>query len=512
MLLHAKKDTIQALLKAFLESLMRKPFFGRTARSKKHCASFSARLRCRWTLFALVLSMIVAVQPCLSFSLEEERQLGKELYDKLEKNGLLLKDARVNDYLTRVGDRVLNQTNQTLFDFRFSIVNSSAINAFATPGGYVYVNKGLITMLENESELAGVLAHEIAHITSRHIARQIEKSKKLNIATLAAILAGALLGGGGTGTEAALGLSLATSTSLQLKYSRENEEEADRLGMLSLTGAGYEGRGMLNLLKIMKNYEFYSNSIPSYFLTHPGTDERIRYIDGLLQTRYRQKGATSAIGGLSRIQMLLVLSEKTDDSAQRYFEVRLQKNKDNVDALYGLALFQSRQGKTTEALRLFNRALTLSPDDLDILKGIGISYFSSGKMSQAVDYLRKAYAVDPRDEETLMFLARTYEETADFRTALRLYQELQQVKPNDATVYYNLGMNFGRTGNNGESHYYFGLFNKKTGKSDTALFHFKEALKYFQPGDMRYDETKKEMEGLRPERKVQQPRPKKFEF
>ena len=476
---------------------------------------FSIRLRFKLVfgilLFSMLFSGLVTAQSAFSFSLEDERKVGKELYDKLEKHGILLKDSRINDYITQVGNRVLAQTNQTLFDYCFSVVNSSAINAFATPGGYVYINKGLITMVENESELAGVMAHEIAHTTCRHVAQQIEKSTKMNMATLAAILAGVILGGG-VGTEAALGFSLATATSLQLKFSREHEEEADRLGMQSLTSAGYDGRGMLQLLKLMKSFEFYSNSIPSYFLTHPGTDDRIRYIDGLLQTRYRQKGATSIIGGLPRIQTLLFLSDKRDDSAQKYFDAKLQKNGKNVDALYGLAVIQSRQGKVAEAIALFNRALALSPDDPDILRGMGSAYFSSGRMPQAVDYLRKAYAVDPRDAETVMVLARTYEETGDFKTALRLYQELQKLKPDENSVYYNLGMNFGRTGNQGESHYYFGLFNKKTGKSDTAIFHFREALKYYQSGDLRYEEIKKEMEGLKPERKSTPPRPKKFEF
>ena len=121
-------------------------------------------------------------------------------------------------------------------------------------------------------------------------------------------------------------MSLATSSALQLKYSRENEEEADRLGMNTLVGAGYDGRGMLTFMKIMKNFEYYSNSIPSYFLTHPGTDERIRYIDGLLQTRYKARGATGFYPGLPRIQTLLLLSEKETDSAQRNFENKLKTN------------------------------------------------------------------------------------------------------------------------------------------------------------------------------------------
>ena len=176
---------------------------------------------------------------------------------------------------------VLKQTQKAPFNFRFLIINSSAINAFATPGGYIYINKGLISVAENEGELAGVIAHEIGHANARHIASIIEKSQKLNIATLAAIIAGAFLGGGGEATAAIAAFSLAGNSSLTLKYMREHEEEADRLGIVYLVDAGYYPAAMVDFLKIMKQHEFLSKTMPSYLLTHPGTDDRIFYLDSL---------------------------------------------------------------------------------------------------------------------------------------------------------------------------------------------------------------------------------------
>ena len=108
-----------------------------------------------------------------------------------KKINFLLENKQLNDYISQIGNLVLAQSKKAPFDFHFSIVNSSAINAFATPGGYIYINKGLINAVENEAELAGVIAHEIGHANARHIASIIEKSQKLNIATLAAIIAGA---------------------------------------------------------------------------------------------------------------------------------------------------------------------------------------------------------------------------------------------------------------------------------------------------------------------------------
>ncbi|MCX5849077.1 MAG: M48 family metalloprotease, partial [Deltaproteobacteria bacterium] len=160
------------------------------------------------------------------FTIDDEKKLGKEFYDKLAENKLILEDKLLNDYITKIGNLVLSQTQKAPFNFHFLIVNSSAINAFATPGGYIYINKGLISVSENEAEVAGVIAHEIGHANGRHVASIIEKSKKLNIATLAAILAGVFLGGGGEATAAVAAFSIAGSNSLTLKFMREHEEEA----------------------------------------------------------------------------------------------------------------------------------------------------------------------------------------------------------------------------------------------------------------------------------------------
>ncbi len=223
-----------------------------------------------------------------------------------------------------LGERILSHSDKVPFEFKFSIIRSSAINAFATPGGYVYINQGLINLVENEAQLAGVLAHEIAHVNGRHIAEIVDRSKVINIASLAAILAGAFLGGSGDAVAAVTSFTMATAATLTLKYSREHEEAADRTGMSYLVAAGYNGGAMLDFLRIMRRYEFYSNTIPSYFLTHPGTDERTRYIDALLQTTYTRKGAESILGNLKRVQTLLLLEGKTTDSANlQHFQQRL---------------------------------------------------------------------------------------------------------------------------------------------------------------------------------------------
>lgn len=449
----------------------------------------------------LILSIIIGilfqtVYSYASFTIEDEKKLGKEFYEKLEKNGALIKNKKVNDYISKLGDKILKQSRKSPFDFRFSVVKSPAINAFATPGGYVYVNRGLINLVENESQLAGVLAHEIAHVNARHIAETIEKSKKVNIATLAAILAGAFLGGGGQGSAAAAAFSMATATTLNLKYSREHEEEADRLGMSYMASAGYNGMGMPDFLKIMRRYQFYSNSVPSYFLTHPGTGERIRYLDGLLQFKYTQHGAESIIGRLGRIQTLLMFGERNLDITLKHFQNLLKKNPNNIDALYGLAVTQGRLGLTGESFTNFNKVLNLSPDDEDVLRDLGISYFKVGKTSNAIDALTKAYSHDENDVDVLLYLGRSYEAAGDYKTAITLYMKLNEKDPGNLNTYYHLAMAYGKANEQGDSHYNFGVYFKKKSKLKSALFHFKAALKYFPNYSEKGREIQKEIESI----------------
>ncbi|TFG37161.1 MAG: hypothetical protein E4H39_02665, partial [Syntrophobacterales bacterium] len=212
------------------------------------------------SVFVILLSLVILCEfSQAALTVEDENKLGKEFYEKLEDKGAFLQDRNINEYVNTIGQKILAQGGKSPFSFTFQVLNNPGINAFATPGGYVYIYSGLIRIAENEGQVASVLAHEIAHVKGRHIARILEKSKKISIATMAAILAGAFLGGSDETTAAVTTFSIAAAASMNLKYTRDHEEEADRLGMSYLVKAGYDGMGMLDFLKIMRQYEYYSN-------------------------------------------------------------------------------------------------------------------------------------------------------------------------------------------------------------------------------------------------------------
>ncbi|HOJ51827.1 MAG TPA: M48 family metalloprotease [Syntrophales bacterium] len=445
-----------------------------------------------------------------AFSLEDEKKIGRETYNELEKNNALLKTKKVVDYLNAVGQKILAQAdNKQPFDYQFNIIKSASINAFATPGGYVYIHRGLINLAENEAQLASVIAHELGHVNLRHIADAIEKSKKINLATLAGILAGALLGGSPELAAGVMSMSVAGGAHMSLKYSREHEEEADRMGMYYLVRAGYDPSAMVDFLKVMKRQELYSGLVPSYFLTHPGTEDRISYLDSLIKTVYRTPGKTELIGNFKRIQtILLIISSRDQEANRRHFEENLKKNPESVDDLYGLAVTEAKLGRFDRALSLFEKARALAPQDPDILGDQGITYFLAGKTKEALKPLSEAISRGSEDPEAYVFLAKTYDALGNTAKALEQLKLLEKKKLGDEEdLYYNMASLYGKLGDEISSHYYFGLYFKKKNRADSALYHFRAAREKIKPGDERIRDIEREIQSLGKDKRSNPPSP-----
>jgi predicted Zn-dependent protease len=277
---------------------------------------------------------------------------------------------------------------------------------------------------------------------------------------------------------------------------REHEEEADRLGITYLVSAGYYPGAMVDFLKIIKQYEFISKTMPSYLMTHPGTDQRIFYLDSLILTKYHQTGAKDIVGNLKRMQTLISLNEADLDARQRQLKDALIKNPGNVDLLYALALVEDKLGQTSSALEYFQKALSLSPRDEDVLKNIGLMYLKMGKADLALNYFQRAANLDTNNDEVILALGKTYFALGNYQKALDCFLKLENSTFDDVDINYHIAMAYGKLNNQGESHYYFGLYFKKAKKKESALFHFKEALKYFSPGSERTGTINKEIKEL----------------
>ncbi len=207
-----------------------------------------------------------------------ERRIGEAAIQDIRLHDpSFLPDPEVTTYLNTLGSRLASASPDARQDFEFFLVRDNTINAFAMPGGFVGVNTGLIVAAQNESELASVLAHEIAHVTQRHLARMLGKQDQLAIPSIAAVVV-AVLAGRSNPNVAGAAMTAATAGGIQaqLNYTRDFEREADRVGFQILQRAGFDVQAMVSFFeRLQKAGRLYENNAPAYLRTHPLTSERI---------------------------------------------------------------------------------------------------------------------------------------------------------------------------------------------------------------------------------------------
>ncbi len=215
-----------------------------------------------------------------SLSESQERTIGNRILREVYADPTYLDDPELTDYVTSVGQRLLAVADNPPRDMTYFVVRDDSVNAFALVGGHIGIHTGLIMLTQNESELAGVMAHETGHILQKHQARFIHNASRAQWTSLAALALAVLAsraGGSGQGAEAALVGAQALQIQNQIDFTRENEREADRVGFQLLSRAGYDPRAMQTFFERMLRANRLNEykGMPSYFRTHPLTTERI---------------------------------------------------------------------------------------------------------------------------------------------------------------------------------------------------------------------------------------------
>ena len=220
-----------------------------------------------------------------------ERRLGESIMREIRADPSYSDDAEVTDYLNTLGYKLVAASADSRQQFTFFLIMDPQVNAFALPGGFVGINSGLILTAQSESELAGVVSHEVAHVTQRHMARMLAQQKQSSVVSLAALAVAVLAARSSPDmAQAAIAAAGASSVQSQLNYTRDHEREADRVGFQVLEKAGFDAHAMaLFFERMQRATRFYETSAPAYLRTHPMTYERIADMQNRAQNLpYRQ--------------------------------------------------------------------------------------------------------------------------------------------------------------------------------------------------------------------------------
>jgi predicted Zn-dependent protease len=436
-----------------------------------------------------------------AMTIEEEKKLGKKVFLEMEKSLDWVNDPTLQSFLDTMGRSLVAQVGATTFEFKFYLIRASEANAFAVPGGYIFVTTGLLVLAEDEHEVAGVLGHEIGHVMERHVAQMFERSKRLSIATVAAVIAGALLGGGGKASEAAATMAMATSEALVLKYTRENETDADQNGLQYVTKAGYDPKGMIAFLnKISKVSLASAPQIPAYLSTHPVTENRISLLENLIQIGGKPEGPFRSIGNFKKIQTRAFIEEREAQVSITHFQSLLDTHPQDVEGYYGLGLAYRKAGRLDKSAEFFQRGTTITPGDPDLLNELGTVYFLSGKLDIAIKTLETAHQSLSRnrtgsyeDLSSVYYLGRGYQEKGEMAKALPFLLKVRKELPEFSDVHYHLGSVYGRMGQKGLSHFYFARYFKLRGEKSNALTHYRKAAELLEKGSPEKEEVQREI-------------------
>jgi predicted Zn-dependent protease len=431
-------------------------------------------------IFFFVFSFGQGLPNSMALTIEEEQELGRHMLSQIQNYFEMEEDSFVNDYINDLGSFLVQSLENRPFDFNFYVIRSNQVNAFATAGGHIFVFSGLIEMVDSVDELASVLCHEIGHVTARHISRRIEKGKKMNLAIMAGVLAGMMIGG-----EAAAPIvigSTAAGMQTQLNYTREDERQADQLGFKYMDMAGLNPASSISVNeKLRQNNLIGTNMPPPYLLTHPLEAERMANINAMLNDYQPKKS-----GGMAHrfeeefpfFKTIVWAVSAEPRIAEQKFSARLADRPDSYVDHLGLGIVLKAKAEYPAAIEHLQMALPGVPDSVAVKRYLAELYLLMGKDQEGIGLLKEILEENSKDIAAMSILAKGYLDLEQYSEAISLFRKLTYIKPVKDDVFYNLGVAYGRQDLLGPAHYNFGIYFQKTGDPAKAEFHFNKAYEY----------------------------------
>ena len=393
----------------------------------------------------------------------QERKLGEEIMRQAHDDGDVLEDPEATEYVNQFGENLVSHIGdgKSSQPFRFFIVEDPAINAFALPGGYIGLNTGLFVSTQSESELASVMAHEMGHVLQRHIARAIARDRQMSMGALAATILG-ILAATRAKTEQAGAAAMTSGSALaiqdQLAFSRDAEREADRVGFSSLENASFDASAMSTFfMRLQKATSPSDIAVPSFFLTHPLTTERIADIQNRVRdSTYRQR-PDSVDFQLIRARLRVLQASTTQGlrDTRTFFEDQLKSKTYASEAAvhYGLAVLLLKQKDADGAQRELDRTTKLIPQPNAILSNLAIDVKQAqGDANAAVAMAERARRAFPLSRMLAQNYADTLQQAGRHDDAIAYLRDQLQLYRSEPVLYELMAKSYAAKGDQMVSH------------------------------------------------------------
>jgi predicted Zn-dependent protease len=421
-----------------------------------------------------VFACIAMVSPAWPFSLGDERKVGEKLLYSVRSAFTIKDDPDIRQYLHKLGRSVLEVAGIQYFDYHFFVIDDKEFNAFAAPSGLIFFHSGLLATMQSEDELVSVMAHEIAHISKRHLAERVEKGTYTGIASLGLALA-ALAFGGSTAPVLLTG-ALAAGQSANLHFSRQNEEEADLLAYGWMKQLDRDPRGQVRMLETMRRVSRYrSEKPPQYLLTHPDPEARLNYIQSLIDLDASSLGEVP----LDREDFEFfrwkyrVLADLKDNEQFRgsmasiLADARASTFAKNM-ATYGLAQLARNDGDHKRSMDLLQQVIAAFPDRVQLQVDKGVLLAAMNRLAEAEETLKGALRREGGDLYATFVLGKVLQRQGRMAEAERAFTTVAYQYPEYAQVYFELGHLAAAAQRGGLASLYLGKYDLYSGKLKQA--------------------------------------------
>lgn len=440
-------------------------------------------LRCA-ALFALCSFLLLPFQ-ALALTIGEERKIGEQLLYSMRKELPILDDPDISQYINTLGKKVLKTVGPQYFDYRFYVVKSKQFNAFAAPAGLVFFYSGLIETVKNEDQLLSVLAHEIGHVVSRHIAQRMEKNTVVGAASLLLAIAGLAIGVPGLSPGIMMG-SMAAGQAANLQYSREDEEQADRLSYGWMEKMHRNPEAMVEMLRSMRRITRYSigGETPQYLLTHPNPEARLGYIQSMIEgdrLKNKQKNYEKTNNfDFIRFKYRVLFQAIDHDKLKIYCSTLLNSNDDpeqQILAHFGMALLAADERDFDAALTHLDKVQARYPGENILNVDRAVILLDNGRYDEARSLLERAVRQDVNDMYALFQLAKLESMQGNSDRAQQLLQRFATVMPEYPQLYFEMGRIEANRGREGMAGFYLSKYNLYLGREKLAKQYLLRASK-----------------------------------